>query len=384
LTDSATLSGGFNPTGSITFTLFRNGTLVDTETVTVNHGNGTYTTPTGFTLPTSGVVTGTYQWDASYSGDPNNKAASDDDAADERVTVSAASPTLTTSPSPIAVTLGGTAPPLLTDSATLSGGYHPSGSITFTLFHNGGTTPLDTEMVPVSGNGIYTTPTGFTLPAAGTVTGTYQWEASYSGDGSNTTTSDTNASNERVTVSPASPTLTTTPSPTSVTLGGRLQDVAHLAGGYKVTGTITFRLYAPGVDPSVGPATYTEVVTGVNSDGIYQTAVGFAPNATGIWHWVATYNCSYARLWGAVQESAGKRVGAGNRKAGNAWLKWAFSEAAVLSAQKDERIGGLLQRLAAKLGKPKALSALAHKLGRAFYHLLHTKEVFDVNRFVRP
>ena len=30
-----------------------------------------------------------------------------------------------------------------------------------------------------------------------------------------------------------------------------------------------------------------------------------------------------------------------------------------------------------------ALSVLAHKLGRTFYHLLHTKEVFDVNRFVR-
>src|SRR5262249_10531855 len=40
--------------------------------------------------------------------------------------------------------------------------------------------------------------------------------------------------------------------------------------------------------------------------------------------------CSYARLCGAVQESAGQRTGAGNRKAGNAWLKWAFSEAAVL------------------------------------------------------
>src|SRR5205823_9799884 len=88
--------------------------------------------------------------------------------------------------------------------------------------------------------------------------------------------------------------------------------------------------------------------------------------------------CSYARLCGAVQESAGQRSGAGN-----AWLKWAFSEAAVLSAQKDERIGGLLQRLASKLGKAKALSALAHKLGRAFYHMLHTKEVFDVQRFVR-
>jgi transposase len=93
--------------------------------------------------------------------------------------------------------------------------------------------------------------------------------------------------------------------------------------------------------------------------------------------------CSYARLCGAVQESAGQRVGLGNRKAGNAWLKWAFSEAAVLAAQKDERLGALLQRLTTKLGKAKALSALAHKLGRAFYQMLHTKEVFDVQRFVR-
>jgi hypothetical protein len=52
-------------------------------------------------------------------------------------------------------------------------------------------------------------------------------------------------------------------------------------------------------------------------------------------------------------------------------------------AQKDQRIGGLLRRVAARLGQAKALSALAHKLGRAFYHMLHTQEVFDVERFVR-
>jgi transposase len=93
--------------------------------------------------------------------------------------------------------------------------------------------------------------------------------------------------------------------------------------------------------------------------------------------------CSYARLCGAVQPSDNKRCGQGNAKAGNAWLKGAFSEAAVLSAQKDERVGALLSRLASRLGKAKAYSALAHKLGRAFYHMLRTKEVFDVNRFVR-
>jgi transposase len=94
--------------------------------------------------------------------------------------------------------------------------------------------------------------------------------------------------------------------------------------------------------------------------------------------------CSCSRLCGAVQESAGQRTGGGHRKAGHAWLKWAFSEAAVLAAQKGERVGRLLERLTAKLGKPKALSARAPKRGRALYHMLHTKEVFEVNRFVRP
>ena len=52
----------------------------------------------------------------------------------------------------------------LNDTATLAGGFNPTGTITFTLFHNGGTTPVDTETVTVNGNGTYTTPTGFTLP----------------------------------------------------------------------------------------------------------------------------------------------------------------------------------------------------------------------------
>ncbi len=68
LTDSATLSGGASPTGTLTFTLTSpGGPVVDTETVTVN-GAGTYTTPNGY-LPSA---VGTYQWSASYSGDANN------------------------------------------------------------------------------------------------------------------------------------------------------------------------------------------------------------------------------------------------------------------------------------------------------------------------
>ena len=77
-------------------------------------------------------MTGTYQWDASYSGDTNNLPASDDGATDEQVPVSPASPAIATTPSPTSVTLG-TTPVTLSDSAVLSGGYFPTGTITFIL-----------------------------------------------------------------------------------------------------------------------------------------------------------------------------------------------------------------------------------------------------------
>jgi uncharacterized repeat protein (TIGR01451 family) len=60
-------------------------------------------------------------------------------------------------------------------------------------------------------------------------------------------------------------------------------------GSYHGTGSITFRLYAPGVSPITGPAAYTEVVSTVNGDGTYHTTTGFVSNATGTWHWLATY-----------------------------------------------------------------------------------------------
>ena len=180
LTDSATLADGFNPTGTITFTLYYNGggTPVDTETVTVS-GNGIYTTPTGFTLLGTGPAIGTYQWNATYSGDSNNSSVSEINDPTERVTVSAASPALGTIPIPKLGTLGST-PVTLNDVAQLENGFHPTGTITFTLFYNGGSTPVDTETVTVNGNGNYTTPTGFTLSSTSAVTGTYQWNAIYS------------------------------------------------------------------------------------------------------------------------------------------------------------------------------------------------------------
>ena len=288
LKDSATLSGGLNPTGTITFTLYGldGTTVVDTETATVS-GDGTYSTPTGFTLPTTGTVTGTYQWVASYGGDGNNNAVSSIKG-DEPVTVTAASPTISTTANPEDVALDGSGSPTLKDSATLSGGYNESGTITFTLYAPGGSV-VDTETETVSGNGTYTTPTGYTLPTTGMVTGTYQWVASYSGDANNTPVSSSKGE-EPVTVEPASPTISTTTNPTQVTVGtSPFNDSASLSKGYNPTGTITFTLSAPD-----GTTVYSDHVT-VNGNGVYSTTSGdnpggYVPLVAGTYQWVASYS----------------------------------------------------------------------------------------------
>ena len=68
---------------------------------------------------------------------------------------------------------------------------------------------------------------------------------------------------------------------------------------------------------------------------------------------------------------------------GNAHLKWAFSEAAVLMLAKCPEGKQLVDRLAKKHGKGKALSILAHRIGRAVYFMLKRKRAFDLARFLK-
>jgi transposase len=91
---------------------------------------------------------------------------------------------------------------------------------------------------------------------------------------------------------------------------------------------------------------------------------------------------SYSRLVKCAKESNGKKCGSGGSKIGNAHLKWAFSEAAVFFLNGNEPAKKYLDRLTKKHGKSKALSILAHKLGRAVYFMLKNKEAFDQNKFL--
>jgi transposase len=92
---------------------------------------------------------------------------------------------------------------------------------------------------------------------------------------------------------------------------------------------------------------------------------------------------SYCRLVKGTVASAGKLKGLRGAKLGNAYLRWAFGEAAVIAKRDHTVIGPLAQRLEAKLGnKFKANTVLAIKLARAVYFMLRDHTVFDPERLV--
>ncbi|HEX2753921.1 MAG TPA: hypothetical protein VHM48_00570, partial [Candidatus Limnocylindrales bacterium] len=255
--DSATLSGGFSPTGSITFKLYGpndatcTGTVAFTSTVTVNNGNDTYASG-NFTT----TAAGTYRWVASYSGDGDNAAVSGGcNDNNESVVVTKRNPTVVTTAS-ASVQVGNA----ISDSALLAGGYQPTGSITFNLYgpaDNNCTGAVKfTATITVSGNGTYGSG-NYTATAAGT----YHWIANYSGDTNNNATANgCNEANENVIVTPRNPTVVTTAS-ASVEVGGVISDSALLAGGFNSTGSITFNLYGPNDLNCTGAVKFTATVT---------------------------------------------------------------------------------------------------------------------------
>ena len=91
---------------------------------------------------------------------------------------------------------------------------------------------------------------------------------------------------------------------------------------------------------------------------------------------------SYCRLVKCAKESNGKKYGTAGKKIGNAHLRWAFSEAAQLFLKGNEPARKYMEKIVSRHGKGKALSILAHKIGRAVYYMLRNREGFDLNRFL--
>ncbi|TWU40269.1 Transposase IS116/IS110/IS902 family protein [Novipirellula aureliae] len=91
---------------------------------------------------------------------------------------------------------------------------------------------------------------------------------------------------------------------------------------------------------------------------------------------------SYCRLVRGEHQSNGKKYGSPGKKIGNAYLKWAFSEAIPLLKRQDARAKAFCDRIEKKHGKARANSLLAVKLGRAVYFMLCRGEVFDLDRMI--
>lgn len=89
---------------------------------------------------------------------------------------------------------------------------------------------------------------------------------------------------------------------------------------------------------------------------------------------------SYCRCVGSGRFSNGKKKAEGNRKNGNAYLAWAFVEAAHFAVRFSAPAKRFYERKKAKTSTVVAVKALAHKLARACYHMLKEQTPFDEQR----
>jgi uncharacterized repeat protein (TIGR01451 family) len=176
--DTATVLGPgapVTPTGTVTYTFFANGTCSGTGTAA---GSGALASGVPPNSTTQGPLNaGSYSFRAAYSGDANNAPLT---STCENFTVAQATPTIATSLSLSSVALGGS----VSDSATLTGASaNAGGTVTYTVYRNdsctdlfadGGTVTVKDGVVPDSD------------PVRFPNTGTYWWQAAYSGDANNT------------------------------------------------------------------------------------------------------------------------------------------------------------------------------------------------------
>jgi transposase len=85
---------------------------------------------------------------------------------------------------------------------------------------------------------------------------------------------------------------------------------------------------------------------------------------------------SYCRCAPTQRLSDGKSKGSGNRKNGNRYLSWAFSEAAQLARRYNQRFGRYYDRKAAQTNTIVAARALSNKLTRICYYIMRDQVVF--------
>jgi stalled ribosome alternative rescue factor ArfA len=294
--DTATVTGvdGFTPTGTLTYSFFTDGTCTGaastTQDATLAAGSVPNSSSTGALAP------GSYAFQAIYNGDTNYKAST-----------SPCEPfSVVASPSSTDTTVIDNAtgkPPTGTegtgsafhDTATVVGvtGFTPTGTVTYSFFHNGNCrgTPITTQTVGLNPDG--TVPDSNTTGALGA--DNYAFEANYSGNtdydistsacepfsvGRGVSTTDTQVIDNATGLPPPNP-------PTEV-IGSSFHDTATVTGvtGFTPTGTLTYNFWTNGAC-SLGPLT-TQTVT-LRTDGTVPDSASTGPLVAGSYSYQATY-----------------------------------------------------------------------------------------------
>ena len=85
---------------------------------------------------------------------------------------------------------------------------------------------------------------------------------------------------------------------------------------------------------------------------------------------------SYCRCVSSQRLSDGKTKGHGNRKNGNRYLSWAFTEAAHLSRRYNENFRSYYNRKVAQANTSLATKALSNKLARICYYIMRDQVPF--------
>ncbi|MGB7685220.1 MAG: hypothetical protein WBL45_05495, partial [Solirubrobacterales bacterium] len=279
ITDSATLTGGFQASGQLTFRAFgpNDQTCATTpkyeETVAVN-GDGSYSPPEF--VPT---LAGLYRWTVEYGGDGNNQPASlPCDTLNQASAVGTVSVTFTASAT--SATVGNP----VTAMASIQEGAIPAGQITFKAF-----LPADancsgpaafTSTVGVSGLGSYRS--AAFVPSR---VGAFRWTAAYSGD-VNHAPATVGCGGATSGVSQARPTITGAVGQRLV-VGAPFHAAATLQGGYAPAGTITFRIYSPGAGDCVKPLSVNTVA--ISGNGAFLSDP-FVPKRPGRYRFVPSYS----------------------------------------------------------------------------------------------
>jgi len=190
------------------------------------------------------------------------------------------SPKIATTLSSSSITVGGT----VHDSATLTDATaNAGGTVTYSVYDNStcSGTPLDTDTVDVT-NGVVPDSKSVTFNSAGD----FYWQAVYSGDAYNDGAS-SDSTSEHLVVKKASPSIATTLSATSVSIGTAVHDSATLTGATSnAGGTVTYTVYTNDTCTDNPQDAGTKPVT----NGVVDDSDPITFHSAGDFYWQAVYS----------------------------------------------------------------------------------------------